>query len=69
MARNADMTNNAKENNICINDKVLVKQNILNKYTTPFNPNPYNVIGINGLITAEKDNQHITWNVSYFMKV
>lgn len=66
MARNADMKNNAKENNICINDKVLVKQNILNKYTIPFNPNPYN---INGLITAEKDNQHITWNVSYFMKV
>lgn len=50
LARNSDKKNNAKRNNICINDKELVKQDILNKNTTPFNPNLYKVIGINGKI-------------------
>lgn len=61
-----------KQQHFQIGDRVIVKQNKLNKFTPTFKPIPYRVIDIRGtMITAieEGGGQQITRNISFYKKV
>ena len=67
----ADRRRNAKESDIKIGDRVLVKQEKQNKLTSRFNKNPLIVVHRNGSRVTAKDNNEwrITRNVSHFKRV
>ena len=44
MKEHADRARNAEENSLVVGDKVLLKQQRLNKWTTPFESRPYELI-------------------------
>ena len=70
MKEYADNRANAKHTLIKPGDMVLVKQEKLNKYTTPFKPKPYEVVARKGnMITANNAEHEITRNVSKFKPV
>ena len=63
----ADNRRNTRNSNIQVGDTVLIKQQRRNKFTTPFNANPYQVISKNGtMITAQRGNHVITRNNTFF---
>ena len=72
MKEYADRKRNVKESKFAINDAVLVKQNKVNKLTSPFNPTPLIVVAVKGsMVTAKstKENRWITRNSSFFKKI
>ncbi|XP_048735644.2 uncharacterized protein K02A2.6-like [Ostrea edulis] len=70
MKQYADSKSGAKENNLEIGDNVLIKQNQTNKMSTPYNPNPMEIINKKGtLITARNEDREITRNASHFKEV
>ena len=68
MTKYANKKRKTKPHTLKIGDIVLVKQKKINKFSTPFNPNPYTVVKKKGnMITAKSsENQFITRNSSYF---
>ena len=70
MKQYADDKSGARENNLEVGDYVLVKQNKTNKLSTPYNPNPMEVINKKGtMITARNDHREITRNASHFKEI
>lgn len=70
MARNADIKNNAEDHKLRVDDTVLVKQEVTNKYTTPFSAQPLTITQVDGtMITAKGEGKQITRNSSHFKKV
>ena len=58
---NADITNHAKPRALVIGDNVLLKQKKCNKLTTPFDPKPYTVVAVKGMmVTARRKKHEIT---------
>ena len=67
MKEYADKRRNAAYSSIQPGDTVLVKQEKANKYSTPFNPRPYEVTARKGnMITAENGEHKVTCNASKF---
>lgn len=66
-----DEKRNVQENDFEIGDRVLVKQQKLNKYTPPFNPKPYQVTQRkDSMISARNVDGHvITRNSSFFKRI
>ena len=70
MKKNCDKASHAKESEIDVGDKVLVKQVKNNKFSTKFDARPYKVTRKKGtMITAERNDHTITRNVSHFKKL
>ena len=67
----ADLRRNAKDGNLKIGDDVLVKQPKQNKLSTPYSPEPYQVIKQKGsMITVKNDDKkEMTRNSSFFKKI
>ena len=66
----ADKRDNAKINNICIGDKVLVKLNRQRKNDPYYNPNAYTVVKRKGnMMVARRFRHYITRNTSFFKKM
>ena len=66
----ADKRRNAKESDIAVGDRVLVKQICRNKLTPRFNHTPYIVVSRRGSrLTAKNEHGHyVTRNISHFKK-
>ena len=70
MKQYADKRRNTQNNDIEIGDKVFVKQQKINKFSTPFWNKHLTVVGKNNsMITAENTQKRITRNSSFFKKV
>lgn len=70
MKKYADKRNHAKESDLQIGDKVLIKQEKENKMSTPFKPVPYEVKDRKGsMITARRGDHHVTRNMSFFKRL
>ncbi|XP_045170892.2 uncharacterized protein K02A2.6-like [Mercenaria mercenaria] len=66
----ADTRRNTRKTEIKIGDSVLVKQDKHNKFSTPYDPIPYEVIKTKGsMVTAEREDKQITRNSSFFKRV
>lgn len=66
----ADISRHAKSHDIQLGDTVLVVQPKVNKLTTPYNPQPFTVIRVEGTkITAMCGQRTITRNASLFKKI
>ncbi|CAI6367348.1 unnamed protein product [Macrosiphum euphorbiae] len=70
-ATNSDARHAATEHELEVGDTVLVKQKEINKYSTPFNPEPLEIIEVKGtMITGRRDDQgQVTRNASHFKKI
>ena len=63
----ADQKRHAIPATFHVGDNVLVKQHKANKFSTPFNSQPYKITKINGsMITAKREDKSITRNSSFF---
>ncbi|XP_052777873.1 uncharacterized protein K02A2.6-like [Mya arenaria] len=63
----ADAKRHAKPATFNVGDSVLVKQHKTNKFSTPFDSQPYKITKINGsMITAKRGDKSITRNSSFF---
>lgn len=66
----ADKQNHAKHSDLEIGDRVLVKQPKHNKLSTPFSPEPMEIMEKKGsMITAQNADRSVTRNSSFFKKV
>jgi len=61
----------ATQHGLEVGDTVLVKQNAVNKYSIPFNPEPLKIVEVKGtMITGKRDDQgQVTRNASHFKKI
>ena len=67
MKENADMKRRASPSNLKIGDIVLVRQRKNNKFSTRFDPRPFEVVRKKGtMVTACRDGKYITRNISQF---
>lgn len=67
MKEHADKRARAQTYELAIGDLVLVRQKKRNKFTTRFDPAPYQVVRIQGtMITAVRNEKYLTRNVSQF---
>ena len=70
MKSNADRAKHAKETKLCLGDTVLVRQKNKNKFSTRYDPSPYQVTSINGsMVTASRPGHSITRNISFYKKI
>ena len=70
MKEQADKRAKAQEAEMAIGDTVLIRQKKRNKFTTRFDPSPYQVVEIKGtMVTAVRNEKYITRNVSHFKKI
>ena len=70
MKRHADKRDRAHTSEISIGDIVLVRQRKANKFSTKFDPSPYEVVSIKGtMVTAVRNEKYITRNVSLFKRI
>lgn len=70
MKQYADKRRKAKHSNLQVGDKVLVKQDKQNKLTPPYDPKPFEIVKKKGtMITAKREDKHITRNSSKFKPV
>ena len=66
----ADKRRNAKRSKLRTGDTVLVQQDKQNKFTTPFDPKPYEIIEKKGsMVTAQREDKQITRDTSNFKSV
>jgi len=70
-ATNSDVRRAATQHGLEVGDTVLVKQNAINKYSTPFNPEPLKIVEVKGtMITgARPDKRQVTRNASHFKRI
>ena len=67
MKENADIKRRASPSNLKIGDIVLVRQRKDNKFSTRFDPRPFEVVRKKGtMVTAYRDGKYITRNISQF---
>lgn len=67
MKENADQARGVSNHQIQEGDVVIVKTPKVNKFSTPFDPNPFTVTEVKGTaITAQRDERKITRNASFF---
>ena len=67
MKENADIKRRASPSNLKIEDIVLVRQRKDNKFSTCFDPRPFEVVRKKGtMVTAYRDGKYITRNISQF---
>ena len=65
-----DQRRNAKEIEMNLGDLVLIKQHRVNKFSTPFKPNPYKIIAIKGSMVTAKRGAHVTTrNATHFKRL
>lgn len=70
MKQLADDRNRAKDSEIQTGDRVLIRQPQSNKFTTPYEPTPYEVVHCKGsMITAQRGDRKITRNTTFFKKI
>ena len=72
MKQYADTKNHAKPCGIVVGDKVYMKHNKINKWSTPYSSTIYNVVSIKGsmvTVCADDERDYKTRNVSFFKKV
>ncbi len=70
MKSNADRAKNAKKTKLCLGDTVLVRQKKKNKFSTRYDPSPYQVTSINGsMVTASRPGHSVTRNISFYKKI
>ena len=70
MKENADRRARAKVSTVAVGDTVLVHQKKRNKFTTRFDPSPFEVARIKGtMVTAVRNEKYITRNISQFKKI
>ena len=70
MKEYADKCNHAKNTDLNVGDKVLIKQQKLNKTSTPFKPEPFETTDKKGsMITAQTAEHTVTRNPSFFKKL
>ena len=70
MKEYADKCNHAKNTDLNVGDKVLIKQPKQNKMSTPFKPEPFEITDKKGsMITAQNAEHIITRNASFFKKL
>lgn len=66
----ADSRRNARPSKLQNGDTVLVQQDKTNKFTTPFDPRPYEIIKKKGsMVTAKREDREVTRNASHFKSV
>lgn len=67
----ADRRNKAKDKDLKIGDKVLVKSEKMgNKFTTPYQPEPHTILAKKGsMLTAASNDRVVTRNASFFKKI
>lgn len=66
----ADSKRHTEPHNLNVGDAVLVKQPIMNKYSSTYDPIPSTITHIEGsMITAEREGKQITRNSSHFKKL
>lgn len=66
----ADSRRNARPSKLQNGDTVLVQQDKTNKFTTPFDPRPYEIIKKKGsMVTAKREDREVTRNSSHFKSV
>lgn len=59
MKLNSDSKSYVKESSIAVGDRVLIKQQKLNKTTPPYNPQPYQVTARNGSQIVARHHNHV----------
>ena len=70
MKNYADTKRRATELKIQVGDKVLLRQRKKNKFTSKFDPNPFDVIRVKGtMITVRRNGKFVTRNVSFFKQI
>ena len=70
MKEYADKCNHAKNTDLNVGDKVLIKQPKQNKMSTPFKPEPFEITDKKGsMITAQNAEHTVTRNASFFKKL
>ena len=70
MKENADKRARARVSIVAVGDTVLVRQRKRNKFTTRFDPSPFEVVRIKGtMVTAARNEKYITRNISQFKKI
>ena len=70
MKEYADKCNQAKNTDLNVGDKVLIKQPKQNKMSTPFKPEPFEITDKKGsMITAQSEEHTVTRNASFFKKL
>ena len=70
MKEYADKCNHAKNTDLNVGDKVLIKQPKQNKMSTPFKPEPFEITDKKGsMITAQSEEHTVTRNASFFKKL
>lgn len=53
-----------------VGNKVLLRQRKKNKFTSKFDPNPFDVIRVKGtMVTARRNGKFVTRNVSFFKSI
>ena len=66
MKENAEKRLKESKENLNIGDVVLSKQNKIDKFSTPFNPKPYEIVDVKGtMITAKRGEKKITRNCNF----
>ena len=66
----ADNRRNARPSKLQTGDTALVQQDKTNKFTTPFDPRPYEIIKKKGsMVTTKREVREITRNSSHFKSV
>jgi len=70
MKEYADKCNHARNTDLNVGDKVLIKQPKQNKMSTPFKPEPFEITDKKGsMITAQNAEHTMTRNASFFKKL
>ena len=70
MKENTDKRARARVSTVAVGDTVLVRQRKRNKFTTRFDPSPFEVMRIKGMmVTAARNEKYITRNISQFKKI
>ncbi len=70
MKENADRRSRAKESEIQVGDTVLLRQRKKNKWSTRFDPAPFQVVRRKGtMVTVVRNEKYVTRNVSQFKKI
>ena len=62
----SDKRNKAKPNNVALGDTVFLRQPKLNKLSTPFDPEPFDIVEVkDSMITARNKFRTVTRNCSF----
>ena len=70
MKEHADKRSHAQCSDIKVGDKVLIRQRRKNKFSTKFDPSPFEVVRVSGtMVTVTRNEKYVTRNISLFKKI